>query len=563
MLNSLGISGIIVRFWASGGTVYAIVSKTIDCKGHESSNLSSPTFIFLGSDGTMNFMEFEFSDNALSKISADAIIVFAFQSEKGKAQKYHPLTDFQVLDGELKGVLSKSADASKFTAKRGEMLNIFPQTGVLASWIVIVGLGKKNEFAANDLRLALGRFAQAMNKKIDSVALSLPSEADISIPASTSAQLAGEGLSLGSYGFNKYQAREEKGEKTLSIAIISKANAKGTKEGIEKAKLYSQATILARDLVNEQASVATPTFLAELALSIAKKDKNISCKIYDKAQAEKLGMGAFLGIAKASATPPKFIHLEYKPEKTHSANSGQANKEKLAIVGKGITFDSGGINVKTGDSMVDMKIDMSGAAIVLAVFSVISAIKPDFPVIGLIAATPNLISGTSIVPGDVVKALNGKTIEILNTDAEGRVTLADSLSFAVKEGASKILDFATLTGACHVALGNDITGLFSNNRTLAEEVKKAASEAGEKMWELPLEKEYKEMNKSDVADIANIPNSRYGGAITAALFLQEFVDGKPWVHMDIAGPAFSSKITDLGPKGGTGHGVRTVLNLLS
>jgi leucyl aminopeptidase len=174
-----------------------------------------------------------------------------------------------------------------------------------------------------------------------------------------------------------------------------------------------------------------------------------------------------------------------------------------------------------------------------------------------------LISATSLVPGDVVRAMNGKTIEILDTDAEGRVTLADSLSFAVKEGATKILDFATLTGACMVALGNDITGLFSNNHDLAEEIKAAAFDAGEKMWELPLEKEYKKMNKSDVADIANIPNSRYGGAITAALFLEEFVGNKAWAHMDIAGPAFVSKPTDISPKGGTGHGVRTVLNLLS
>jgi leucyl aminopeptidase len=235
----------------------------------------------------------------------------------------------------------------------------------------------------------------------------------------------------------------------------------------------------------------------------------------------------------------------------------------LAIVGKGITFDSGGINVKTGGHMQDMKMDMAGAAIVLSVFSVISKVKPEFPVIGVIAATPNMISGKSLVPGDVVKAMNGKTIEILDTDAEGRVTMADSLSFAVKEGATKILDFATLTGACMVALGNDITGLFSNNNELTAEIKKAAFDAGEKMWELPLEKEYKDMNKSEVADIANIPNSRYGGAITAALFLEEFIDNKHWAHMDIAGPAFAEKSTDLGPKGGTGHGVRTVLNLLS
>lgn len=508
-------------------------------------------------------MTFEFSVNSLSKISSDTLIVFAFQNEKGKSQKFTPLLDFKNLDKELGGSLTKAALTSKFAAKRGEMLNFFPQTGVLASWIVIVGLGKKNEFVANDLRLALGCFAGAMRKKIDSVALSLPLETEMSLSAPMTVQLIGEGLYLGSYEFNKYQVKEEKQEKKFSTVIISKASAKGVKEGIEKAKFYAQATILARDLVNEQSSVATPTFLADLAISIAKKDKNITCKVYDKAEAKKLGMEAFLGISRASATPPKFIHLEYKPEKAHSTRSGQVNKEKLAIVGKGITFDSGGINVKTGGNMRDMKMDMSGAAIVLAVFSVISAIKPDFSVIGLIAATPNLISGTSLVPGDVVRAMNGKTIEILDTDAEGRVTMADSLSYAVKEKASRIIDFATLTGACMVALGNDITGLFSNNRTLAEEVKKAAFDAGEKMWELPLEKEYKDLNKSEIADIANIPNSRYGGAITAALFLQEFVDGKPWVHMDIAGPAFASKATDLGPKGGTGHGVRTVLNLLS
>jgi leucyl aminopeptidase len=294
-----------------------------------------------------------------------------------------------------------------------------------------------------------------------------------------------------------------------------------------------------------------------LALSIAKKDpKHLTCKVFGKKEAEKLGMEAFLGIARAVDAEPKFIVLEYTPDK-------MSKKEKLALVGKGITFDSGGINVKTGDGMIDMKCDMSGAAIVLGVFSVISKINPSFPVLGIVAATPNLISGTSLVPGDVVKAMNGKTIEVLNTDAEGRVTMADSLSYAVKEKATKILDFATLTGACMVALGTDITGLLSNNKDLAEEIKKAASAAGEKMWELPLEKDYKELNKSEVADIANIPNTRYGGTITAALFLEEFVDNTPWVHLDIAGPAFLAKPNELGPKGGTGHGVRTVLNLLS
>jgi leucyl aminopeptidase len=308
--------------------------------------------------------------------------------------------------------------------------------------------------------------------------------------------------------------------------------------------------------VNEQAAVATPTFLAQVGRDIAKSSPDITLQVIDKAEAKKLGMEAFLGIARAADTPPKFIFLSYTPR-------GKKATRKLALVGKGITFDSGGMNVKPGDHMSDMKMDMSGAAAVLGVFSVIAKLKPAFPVIGLIAATPNLISGSSIVPGDVVRAMNGKTIEILNTDAEGRVTMADSLSFAVREGATEIIDFATLTGACVVALGEEIAGLFSTNQELTEKVKAAAFDAGEKVWEMPMERDYKKQNKSEIADIANIPNTRYGGAITAGLFLSEFVGDTPFVHLDIAGPAFTHKGTDVSPKGGTGFGVRTILNLLS
>jgi leucyl aminopeptidase len=504
-------------------------------------------------------MQFEYSVNSLDKISADAILVFAFQNDKEKTQKFHALASLKSADSLLNGSISKVLEIAKFTGKRGESFSFFPEDGTfLAKRIIVLGLGRKSEFIADDLRRAAGLISGKMKKKIASIALELPGEDETPLSSFLTAQMVGEGLLLGAYEFSKYKTKEDQ-NKEFSTVIISGKVSVDVQNGIEKAKLYADATILARDLVNEQAAVATPTYLAALALSIAKKDpKYISCKIFGKNEAEKLGMEAFLGIARAAGTnvEPKFIFLEYTPDKSSS-------KEKLALVGKGITFDSGGINVKGGDHMQDMKMDMAGAAIVLSVFSVISEIKPQFPVIGVIAATPNLISGTSLVPGDVVKAMNGKTIEILDTDAEGRVTLADSLSFAVKEGATKILDFATLTGACMVALGNDITGLFSNNHDLTKEIQSAAFTAGEKMWELPLEKEYKKMNKSDVADIANIPNSRYGGAITAALFLEEFVGNKPWAHMDIAGPAFVSKSTDISPKGGTGHGVRTVLNLLS
>jgi leucyl aminopeptidase len=506
-------------------------------------------------------MQFEFSENFLDKISADAILIFAFQSEKEKSQKIHPLASFKEADEVLSGSISKVLEIAKFTGKRGESFSFFPESKFLAKRIIVLGLGKKSEFIADDLRRAVGLIAAKMKKKVASVAMKLPNEDETSLSDFLTSQMIGEGFLLGSYEFNKYKSKE-KNEKEFSTVIISSAASVDVKKGIEKARLYSEATILARDLVNEQSAFATPTYLADLALSIAKKDpKHIVCKVFGKNEAKKLGMEAFLGIARASQEEPKFIFLEYTP--VSNAASLSSKQQKLALVGKGITFDSGGINVKGGDHMQDMKMDMAGAAIVLSVFSVISEIKPQFSVIGLVAATPNLISATSLVPGDVVKAMNGKTIEILDTDAEGRVTLADSLSFAVTQGATRILDFATLTGACMVALGNDITGLFSNNKDLTDQIKSAAFEAGEKMWELPLEKEYKKMNKSDVADIANIPNSRYGGAITAALFLEEFVGNKPWAHMDIAGPAFVSKSTDISPKGGTGHGVRTVLNLLS
>ncbi len=495
-------------------------------------------------------MQFELSVNPLDQISGDAILIFAYQTER------HPklFSGFNKLSIKLQSDLTKAIETARFTAKRGETLDFYVQRDSLVKSVIVLGLGKKEEFVVDDLRRAVGVLSQKKRDKLASIALELPGESEIPTSKEEAAGIIVEGFMLGGYEFDRYKAKD-KDNKILSTIIISEKNSDLVKNSIKKAEIYCRATFLARDLVNEQAAVATPTYLADLAVGIAKKDpKHIFCKVLDRKEAERSGMEAFLGVARASDTEPKFIHLEYRPDKK--------SKRKLALVGKGITFDSGGINVKTGDGMIDMKMDMSGAAIVLGVFSVISGIKPDFSVMGIIAATPNMVSGNSLVPGDVVRALNGKTIEILNTDAEGRVTMADSLSFAIKNGASEVIDFATLTGACMVALGTDIAGLFSNNRELAERIKRAAFDAGEKVWELPLEKDYRELNKSEVADIANIPNTRYGGAITAALFLQEFVKDLPWAHLDIAGPAFSAKATDLSPKGGTGHGVRTVLNLL-
>jgi leucyl aminopeptidase len=324
--------------------------------------------------------------------------------------------------------------------------------------------------------------------------------------------------------------------------------------GVRTGETCARATWVARDLVNAPANEVHPTHLAEVAETIARPPR-LSVKILDRAECEELGMGAFLGVAKGSAQPPKFIHLTYRP-------SGRPTK-RVAIIGKGITFDAGGLDLKSAEGMLRMKDDMSGAAAVLGIMRALPILKPKVEVHGLIAATENMPSGTAFRPGDVLRAMNGTTIEIGNTDAEGRLTLADVLSYAVQTiKPDEMVDLATLTGACVVALGPLCSGLMTNRQGLANRLLAAAGAAGERVWQLPLLEEYREHLKSDVADLNNV-GPRGGGAITAGLFLKEFAAGVPWVHLDIAGPAYVEKDGPLTTKGGTGVGVRTILTYLS
>jgi leucyl aminopeptidase len=272
----------------------------------------------------------------------------------------------------------------------------------------------------------------------------------------------------------------------------------------------------------------------------------------DRKQMEKEAMGALLGVAQGTSQPPKFIVLTYK--------GNPASKDMVGFIGKGLTFDSGGISLKPQEFMSDMKGDMSGGAAVIAAIRAVAKLGLKINVTAIVPATENLPGGRALKPGDVLKASNGKTIEVVNTDAEGRLILSDALSYAVKKGFSPLIDLATLTGACHVALGDQYAGVFSNNQALADKVVKAGTEAGENLWQLPLPDEYKEMNKSDIADIKN-SGGRYGGAITAALFLQEFAGVKPWLHMDIAGPFMAEKDKGVLVKGATGFGTRTLIRL--
>ena len=375
-----------------------------------------------------------------------------------------------------------------------------------------------------------------------------------------------EGAQLGLYEFKKYFSKKnEKNKKDIENinvffegAVNTNKTAKNIEKGFEFGKLTSRATNFARDLANEPGNVITPSSLANVAKGIADKNKNIKCEIFGEKQIINKGMNAFYGVARGSKNPPRFIHLTYKP----ALKGKNKTLKKIALVGKGITFDSGGLSLKPADYMTNMKSDKSGACAVLGIMKYISELSPHLEVHGIIAACENMPDGGAQRPDDIVKALNGKTIEIENTDAEGRLTLADALSFAVNLRVDEIIDMATLTGACVVALGEYTSGVMGNNNDLIEKIIKASGISGERMWELPFDDNMKEKLSSPVADLKNVGN-RYGGAITAGMFLQEFVQGNvKWCHIDIAGPAFTKTGFLYNPKGATGAGVRTMLYYL-
>lgn len=377
-----------------------------------------------------------------------------------------------------------------------------------------------------------------------------------------------EGAELGGYAFTEYQAELKKKERQRAVKTIelsvTRPQLPSVKRGIQRGKIFTRATVLTRDLVNEPASRVTPHALAEEARRIARASRGfVRVEILDRAECEARGMGAFLAVAQGSTHPPFFIHLTYEPKLKSKIKDQKSKIPTVALVGKGITFDSGGLSLKPAEGMETMKIDMAGAAAVFGVFSALRDLRPPVVIHGFVAACENMPSGSAVKPGDVVRSASGKTIEIRNTDAEGRLTLADTLTEARKVGPSVIIDLATLTGACVVSLGEDVAGMFSNDADMARRVAAAAHRAGEPVWELPLVRDYREQLRSTVADLKNITGKRWAGAITGALFLQEFVGNTPWVHVDIAGPSYAEQQTNpVIPAGASGFGVRTMLRFL-
>ncbi len=450
----------------------------------------------------------------------------------------------------------------EFEGKPGDKIELGKLAGIAAKHVVAVGVGKPGERDARESVRRLSGTAVAETKRLglSTVGVALPVGSD----TEAHGRAAAEGVRLANYHFTLYSDEKAKKERRHPLRLVTFAgkglNVRAFTAGTRRGTIEATGAILARDLVNTPSADMTPRTLAEKAREIARGAREISVTIKTGADIEKLGMGAFAAVARGADNPPQFIHLTYKPSSTHPAPSSK----RIVLIGKGLTFDSGGYSIKTAEGMETMKVDMAGAAAVLGVFSVLAQWRPTLEVHGIIAACENLISGRAMKPGDIVRARNGKTILVENTDAEGRLTLADALSYAVELKPDALVNLATLTGACIVALGHDIAGLFSNNEGLAGALLSASAASGEPLWRMPLPADYRPHIKSDIADLANVgKEGRAGGAISAALFLEEFVGKTPWAHLDIAGPAYAEKPSlPYIPQGGTGFGVRTLLHFL-
>ncbi|HTK92989.1 MAG TPA: leucyl aminopeptidase [Verrucomicrobiae bacterium] len=458
------------------------------------------------------------------------------------------------VDQRLGGLLSRVLAAEKFEGKPGQVSYVFTNGKLPAARVMVVGLGARASADAETVRRAASSTARrARDLSASSVAMYLPAAG---VSARDRAQASVEGARLGTYRFDKY-LKEKNGKALASLAVLEPEGRQrdAAREGVRLGDIGAEATALARDLVNEPANVVTPSYLAARAEELAKAGR-LRVRVLDKDACQELGMGAYLGVAQGSLEPPRFIHLTYAP--------GRRARRRVVIIGKGITFDSGGLDLKSADGMLRMKDDMAGAATVLGVFQALPRLRLPVEVHGLIAATENMPSGAAQRPGDIVRAMNGLTIEIGNTDAEGRLTLADALSYAAREiKPTEMVDLATLTGAIVIALGQGVTGLFATQDGLAERLLGAASAAGERMWRMPLHDDYKDGLKSEIADLNNVSSQRGAGAIVAALFMRDFTSGIPWAHLDIAGTAFSERELPLGPRGGTGVAVRTLLAYLT
>ncbi|MBI3324020.1 MAG: leucyl aminopeptidase [Candidatus Omnitrophica bacterium] len=467
---------------------------------------------------------------------------------EGQAKPERLLPERASRDRTLSSVLTGSG----FRGALDETLFVPTKPG---RWVLFVGLGKPKGLCLDRVRqLAATAARTARRRGFRGITIPVLEERALGA-AGAVAHAITEGALLGLYRYDhlKRVPKEEQGRRVETITLVAEdpQDVAVIRRAVEKAEVLASAVCLARDLINGPSNLVTPTYLAGQARTLAKQLR-LRCSVLSFAQLQRRGFGGIVGVAKGSSHPAQFIVLEYAPAGARAT---------VALCGKGITFDSGGISLKPAEKMEQMKYDMSGAAAVLGTIQAAARLKLPIRLIGIIAATENLPSGTAQKPGDVLRMLSGRTVEVINTDAEGRLVLADCLHYAKRYKPDCVIDLATLTGACVIALGGEAIGLFSKHDALIERMRRAGEATHERVWPMPLWEEYNRLIKSDIADAKNT-GGREGGAITAAKFLQAFADGMPWIHLDIAGTAWTERDKPYVPKGAVGIGVRLLVNFL-
>ncbi|HIO50677.1 TPA: leucyl aminopeptidase [Candidatus Poribacteria bacterium] len=456
------------------------------------------------------------------------------------------------VDQALGGAISNLMGLGDFEGKLKQVVTLYTNGKVSSPRISLVGCGKAEDFNQENIRQVSAKHARSLrNLGVKKIIVPIPDDiSDLSVQAIV------EGVKLGLYTFDQHKTEGRNEIKELEELTFLTANESRTsviKQGIELGNTITDGVILARDLTNQPANYLTPTILAETAQSVA-KEKNLRCEIFDSVKLQEEKFGAMLGVSQGSLEEPRFVILEYGFEEANE-------KDTLVLVGKGITFDSGGLSLKSGSGMETMKDDMAGAATVLGAMQAIGELKPDLHVVGLIAASENMPSGTAQRPGDIVTSYGGKTIEILNTDAEGRLVLADALGYAKNFKPEAVIDFATLTGAVVTSLGRSTAGIMGTDQKLVDRIISAAEKTHERVWQLPLWDDYEEALKSEVADVKNTGDGT-AGAIAGGTFLKKFAEGYSWTHIDIGGTAFDIKGSSYISKGGSGYGVRLLIQLV-
>jgi len=485
-----------------------------------------------------------------SHAAAEALALPVFKGEKANSAV---LKELNQLSG---GHIAAAIKSEEFKGDAGEtaMIRINGRGKVKADRILLVGAGEKAEYKSYGVAVAAGTAARVLRKSNVRTFAFDPRFGGDPIEA---AQNAVQGVITSQFELDKYKTKD-KNDKAIEglIVFVDGADASSLKRGIQRGNAIGEAMNFTRELANEPPNILTPTEMANRAAKMA-REVGLKCEIFDEAKMRKMGMGSLLSVSLGSEQPAKLIVLRYTPGKNAAKNG-----DMLALVGKGITFDTGGISLKPGENMDAMKYDMSGGATVMGTMRAIAQLKPSVPVLGIVAAVENMPDGKASRPSDIVTASTGKTIEILNTDAEGRLILADAVAYAEKQGATRIVDMATLTGAVIIALGDVNTGIMGNDQALVDEIIALGKDSGEGFWQLPVGPEYSKQIKSDIADIKNIGPRGKAGTIMGAVFIQEFIDKAKWAHLDIAGTAWSDNVKPHQAKGPTGVAIRTLIRLI-